>query len=477
MLRSALVAVCLVAGPLVSLASAATYQVGPSRTYRQISDVAGLLNPGDIVEVDGNATYGPVTFDRPGTGAAPITVRGLRVNGVRPTISGSDANGFTLFMRTRSVQMGYYVIEGFEITGGSQACVRNQARDVTYRDIKVYNCARHGLLSHDFNSGNLTISFAEFTGIGGTYTNENTKHPIYITSSQDTLPGSVCRVQYIYVHDNRSGDSIKSRCERNEIYFNWLEGAPFYEMELIGPDEGSGGMGRPCHSDIVGNVIFSHHAYPMRFGSDAADSSLGRYRLVNNTIIAWNAGGGGISRHLGVIESIEFINNIVYSNASSALRLHRVDGSWLAGENITGRNNWMSSNITASGLTQAAGGALIAASQRGTEPGFLNSGSTAGFDPRLASGSPAVNAGTSNNTGSGSAPIPNPLTTVSSHPPYRLSADLLARTPTARPVSGAIDLGAFELGASSGGGGGGTPPPPPPPVAPPTAPSNLRIIR
>jgi hypothetical protein len=464
MFRSAFVAVCILAGPMASLASAATFQVGPGRTHRQVSDVAGLLNPGDIVEVDGNATYGPVTFDRPGTSAQPITIRGLRVNGVRPTLAGSDANGFTLFMRTRSVQMGYYLIEGFEITGGTQACVRNQARDVAYRDIKVYNCPRHGLLSHDFNSGNLSISFAEFTGIGGTYAGENTKHPIYVTSSQDTLPGSVCRVQYTYVHDNVSGDSIKSRCERNEIYFNWLQGAPFYEMELIGPDEGSGGMGRPCHSDIVGNVIFSHHAYPIRMGSDAADSSFGRYRLANNTIIAWDAGGGGISRHLGVIESIEFYNNIIYSNATSALRLHRVDGSWLSTEVITGRNNWMSSNITTSGLVAAAGATLIAASQRGTQPGFANAGSVAAFDPRLVSSSPAINAGTPNNTNSNSTPIPNPLTAVSTHPPYRLSTDLRTLAPTVRPVSGAIDLGAFESGTAA-------------PVIPPTAPSNVRLIR
>ena len=40
----------------VSTASAITYQVGPSRTYKKLQDVATLLAPGDLVEVDGNAT-------------------------------------------------------------------------------------------------------------------------------------------------------------------------------------------------------------------------------------------------------------------------------------------------------------------------------------------------------------------------------------------------------------------------------------
>ena len=46
-------------------ASAATYQVGPGRTYTKLQDVAPLLAPGDLVEVDGGATYpGDVIFTR-----------------------------------------------------------------------------------------------------------------------------------------------------------------------------------------------------------------------------------------------------------------------------------------------------------------------------------------------------------------------------------------------------------------------------
>lgn len=463
MLRATCVTVCLIAGPLASLAGAATYQVGPTRSYQQLSQVATILNPGDIVEVDGNATYGPVTFDRPGTAAAPITIRGIRVNGVRPRLSGSDSSGFTLYMRTRNTQMGYYTVEGFEITGGSQACIRNQARDVTYRDIKVYSCARHGLLSHDYNSGNLTISFAEFTGIGGTYAGENLKHPVYIVTSQDVLPGSKCRIEYSYIHDNISGNNVKSRCERNEVYYNWFQGGEYYELEMIGPDVGTSGVGRSCHSDVVGNVIFSHHAYPIRMGSDGRDNTFGRYRFVNNTIIAMNAGGGGITRHLGVIESIEFINNIIYASPSSELRLHRVDGTWLTGsEVITGRNNWISSNVSMS-LASGAGAAVLSGAMRGSDPGFTNASSTSTFDPRLVAGSVAINAGTASLTGSNGYPVPSPLTSVGNHPTYRLGRQFTTVTAETRPVNGALDVGAFEYGAAA-------------PVTPPAAPTNLRIV-
>jgi hypothetical protein len=48
-----------------STAYSVTYQVGPTRTLKKLQDVAPLLNPGDIAEVDGNATYpGDLIFTR-----------------------------------------------------------------------------------------------------------------------------------------------------------------------------------------------------------------------------------------------------------------------------------------------------------------------------------------------------------------------------------------------------------------------------
>lgn len=64
---------------LTAAAAGATYQVGPGKPYANLQAVADLLYPGDIVEVDGNATYaGGVIFEQPGTAAQPITIRGIR---------------------------------------------------------------------------------------------------------------------------------------------------------------------------------------------------------------------------------------------------------------------------------------------------------------------------------------------------------------------------------------------------------------
>ncbi len=445
---------------------AVLYQVGPNRPYTQLSQVAGLLNPGDVVEVDGNATYGYVVFDRPGTAAQPIIIRGMRVNGMRPILSGeSPTTGITLHMRTNyGGHMGHYLVEGFEITGGSQMCVRNQAHDVTYRDIKVYNCARHGLLSHDWESGNLTISHAEFTGIGGVYANENFKHPIYITTSQNRYPGSTCRIEYSYIHDNVSGNNIKSRCERNEIYYNWIEGAFIYELELIGPEET--GTGRQDHSDVVGNVIYGHNRNTpvvIRMGTDGTgEESRGRYRFVNNTIITTGGAGASISRSFGAIESVEFINNVLYDLSGGNMRLHRAEPSWsggtawVNGEVCTGHHNWIGNNLVMGFPLSACANVLndTNGTVRGIDPGFtITPGPN--FNPRPLSTSGLINGGTSSNSGSNSYPLPNPLISVQYVPPVRGSSEFMTLTPTLRSIlGGSIDIGAFE--ATSGG----TPPPP-----------------
>ena len=83
------IATLFLIGACTSTAFAVTYQVGPTRTYKKLQDVAPLLQPGDVAEVAGNATYpGDLIFTQPGTDLNKITITGIRVNGLRPVISG-----------------------------------------------------------------------------------------------------------------------------------------------------------------------------------------------------------------------------------------------------------------------------------------------------------------------------------------------------------------------------------------------------
>src|SRR5690242_19916279 len=116
---------------LVSLiarsASATTYQVGPTRQLKKLQDVQTTLKPGDVVEVDGDATYpGGVWFKSgvSGTDAQKVTIRGIKVNGKRPVISGDGTGeiaGYGMILNGN-----HFVLESLEVTNASTVCIMHK---------------------------------------------------------------------------------------------------------------------------------------------------------------------------------------------------------------------------------------------------------------------------------------------------------------------------------------------------------------
>ncbi len=135
----------------VSHLYADTFYVGPNRTYTDLRSVASILGPGDVVEVDGDATYqGNVRFTRTGDADNKITIRGIRINGRRPVISGgTNTVAFVTDWPYSGPGADHYIFEGFEVTGGSQRGIYHQADDLTIRNVAVYNCPGQGVLGAD----------------------------------------------------------------------------------------------------------------------------------------------------------------------------------------------------------------------------------------------------------------------------------------------------------------------------------------
>ena len=426
----------LVLGVLVvneRFANAATYEVGPSKGYKQITDVTSMLKAGDVVEVQGDATYAPIELRNAGTQAQPITLRGVRVNGKRPIIKGGQ--------HTVLVSGDYQVLEGFEITEGSQICLVHKSHGNVFRDDVVHKCPRHGILGTDAESGSLLMEYVEVYDAGAENPNEALKHPIYIATDEQAHPGSVFRMQHCYVHDANGGNSVKSRAERNEIYANWLEGAQYYELELIGPDDNSGDTVTAPREDgdVVGNVFFQTKSvsYVVRIGGDGTGRTGGRYRFVNNTFVhANNDGNSGSMRFSYSLESVELYNNVFYSPVRPIEYLAReTELAWVSGPRVAGANNWISqgaANIPA-GLTNTL---------FGTDPGFVD---FAKRDVRLKAAGALVDMGAAVTARTDAFAIPRPLARASFTPPLRVLA--APGKASARLEVDAIDIGAFELGS------------------------------
>ncbi len=415
-----------------ALTQAATFQVGPSRQFKKLQDVAPSLLPGDVVEVDGNATYpGDLIFTAPGTAANKITIRGLRVGGLRPVISGG----------TNTVEFrlsDHYIFEGFEVTAGSFRGIFHHAHDITIRDTVVHDCPAHGILGADADSGSLTLEYCEVYHCG----NGTGQHPVYMATDEFKHPGSVFRMQYCYLHDQNGGNNIKSRAERNEIYYNWVSGGFYGEIELIGPDpKGNRNVSVNTareDSDVVGNV-FQHIATQgtrmARVGSDGTGQTNGRYRFVNNTFILRQGQTSPAIEVFEGIESLEVHNNVFFRVGGAPIDKVVLETRvrWVAGRVSTGSNNWLPLNS-----------ALIppdwTATLFGSNPGFVNIST---FDLRLAAGSPLINTGDPAPASPAGHPFINPLFPPAFLPP--LHTLLAVGTASARPINGTIDIGAFEF--------------------------------
>jgi MYXO-CTERM domain-containing protein len=416
----------------VKPASAVTYQVGPSKQYQTLDEVADLLGPGDVVEIDGDATYaGGVIFQQPGTAASKITIRGIRINGQRPVIQGAT--------NTIEVQGDHYVFEGLDLTGGSFRCFYHHAHDVILRDSVIHDCAQHGLLGADSDSGSLLMEYVEVYGCGG----GTQDHQIYMATDESAHPGAIFRMQHCWVHDANGGNNVKSRAERNEIFYNWIQGAQYHELELIGPDGQDPNLARE-DSDVVGNVLVKDAtSFVARFGGDGTGETGGRYRFVNNTVVV-QPGGSAVFRLFDSLQSVEMHNNVFLVQGSGSVNLVRqVEAAWTNGEQIAGSNNWVQNGAQNTPSTWT--GTLT-----GDDPGFVD---FATLDVHPASGSPLIDAGSASLSGPPGYDFPSPTFPPGFEPPLHT---VLMSGATQRAANGAVDIGAYEFGPPATGGTGGS---------------------
>ena len=268
-------------------------------------------------------------------------------------------------------------------------------------------------------------------------------HQIYMATDEITHPGSVFRMQHCFVHDANGGNNVKSRAERNEIRYNWIEGALYHELELIGPDP-SGGVPESQaieNSDVVGNVLWSKNGfYVTRVGGDGTGQTWGKYRFVHNSFVS-APGGSAAFRIFDGIDRIEMHDNVFFEPGGGPVALVRTtEAMWLTVETIVGSNNWVASAST--GVPASWTGTLEGASPQVVSTSDLHPASAA---------SPLVDAGTSM-TASAIIAFPSPLAAPLFHPPMEAIEPL--NTAKARPVVGAPDIGAYELGSGSAGAPG-----------------------
>jgi hypothetical protein len=371
---------------------------------------------------------------------------GLRSGARRPVLAGGAT--------TVELRGDHYLLEGFEITGGTSRCLFHHADDVRVRDVVIHDCPGHGVLSADSDSGSLTLSYVEVARAG----RGEGAHPIYVATDEEAFPRSVFRMEHCFVHEGGGGNNVKSRAERNEIYSNWIEGARYHELELVGPDGADRKRARE-DSDVVGNVLRkTGTGWVIRVGGDGSGETRGRYRFVNNTIVLDPAASGAFRLFDG-LESIEMDNNALLRDGGGPIRvLAEQEVTWAAGRRVlAGSHNWVP--LGSRGVPPEWRGTLT-----GLDPGVASPG-----DPRPLAGSPLIGAGALSPEGPPRFELPAPLVAPRELPPPRA----LERMGTAvQRLRGGADIGAFSYGSPAPAAPADALPPPVPGAPPPALPAS-----
>jgi len=121
-----------------------------------------------VIEVQGNNTYHGMIWlrDTGGTKDKPITIRGIKVDGKRPVLSGVGSGEFENIVLL--LNANHVVMESFEVIGDGDVkshnyCVVHKADDVTLRDF-VINDAKYIKLREISLSYDVPTQFAAKAG-------------------------------------------------------------------------------------------------------------------------------------------------------------------------------------------------------------------------------------------------------------------------------------------------------------------------
>jgi hypothetical protein len=400
---------------VVAPARAATYQVGPTRSYHTVGSLPSL-SPGDIVEIDPATCNEVKRWTRAGTAAQPIIVRG--VGSPRPVFDASGLNVSGSLPNPRAVfqiEADYIAVENLEFrratNGNNGAGIRvTSGNNVTVRNCRIALCDM-GIMSD--NNSNLVIEASEICS-NGTSLYDGYSHNFY-------LGGNSVTVRFCYIHDSLYGQNFKTRAHYTELLYNYIADSQDGEVGLVDAAETSA---TNSHAVMIGNIIISKPRLSgyntgrfIQFGQDSGGQHNGTLYAFNNTFVAGdgriqflsaNAAGATVLAH----------DNIFYGS-------DKIVGT--LGGGISGSNNWMQSSATVP--------ATFYASVTGSDPGFIN---RAARDFHLTAGSSCRNQGLNALLyldGSGAAHSGLPTLEYVNHLQNR-----------SRPSDGQTDIGAYEYG-------------------------------
>lgn len=361
-------------------------------------------------------------FTKSGTVASPIRIIGEPgPNGEKPVFdAGVPAGGIaSQYAVERGIfymwnYVNNYVIENLEFRNARGQDYYSNNAAAAY--INGANITFRYCYSHHNDNGwfatstanNTLLEFCE-TAYNGKISGGDMTHNHYVASQLMIVRGC-------YIHDSTEGQNFKSRCKSVIFENNWVENAANYEWELASDNS--------TNSLMIGNVIIKRPTAGNNriIGLSDGGTLTGTLTMINNTVVAPSS-----SHRYFFSTTAASTNLVLYNNAFVGSSTLLFDPNyWQGTGSRTGSNNWFrTSTVVPAGITN---------SLFGTNPGMVNLN---GKDYHLLATSPLRNAALADPqylTPSGAWEVRTPTLQYVNH----------AQT-EARPLSGDLDIGAYEF--------------------------------
>ncbi|MBL8233620.1 MAG: right-handed parallel beta-helix repeat-containing protein [Bryobacterales bacterium] len=446
--------------------TAATYEVGPERTYPAIGDVPWeSLEPGDTVLIH----WQPSPYKekwvlcRQGTAEQPITVRGVPgPDGELPVV---DGNGAVTPTRLRY----WNEVRGVLKIGGASFPADTMPRHIVIENIEfrsarppyTFTAANGSTQRYANNAAALYVEKGEHVTIRNCIL-QDSGNGLFIGSpanqpSRDFLiTGNYIHSNGIsgsaFEHNNYSaalgiifeynrfgptrtgtvGNNLKDRSAGLVVRYNWIEGGN-RQLDLVDGEDSSLIVNDPSYraTYVYGNILVEPEGAGNRqivhYGGDSGNEAIyrkGTLFLYHNTIVSTRTDRTTILRLSTNSETCDFRNNIVYLTAPGNT-LSLLDASGV----LQLSRNWFKpgrvvSFTTFTGTVNDDGTSII-----GTTPGFVDE---AGQDFRLEAGSEVVDAGVAMHS-----EVPADQIVVRQYVKHQGGEE--------RPAVGSSDVGAYEF--------------------------------
>jgi hypothetical protein len=372
------------------------WHVGPNEPDKTFSSITARLHDGDVVEIDAGS-YGcseqSIVWN-----ANAITVVGVGGRAVFNATGCAITRDKGIF-NPRGTNMIIDNIGFIGVQGPSRndAGIRLDGGGYVYITHSYFESSQNGVLMTPGVATNIVIDHSEFSGNGNCVNASVCGHNIYISNQTDA---NSFVLRFSYSHDANTGHEVKSRAQVNYILYNRLADEAIGTASY-GIDISNGGL-----TYIVGNVIQkgpgANNGNSMAYAEEGASNPIQKVYIANNTIV--NAYPNADNRWAlllgpGVTEAA-MVNNLIVGLPASS---HVADGA--SASVLQERHDIVTSS-----------------------PSFHDQAARSYY---LTAASPAVNAGID----------PGSVNGFSLTPGYEFRFPV---SDVMRPVSGALDAGAYE---------------------------------